>query len=245
MVIPSLGEAENLRLVLPELDVSYEVIVVEGKDPAGTRTVAQETRAHTRIIPQTRRGKGNAMLCGCHAANGRYLVMFDADGSADPTEIPRFIEALKKGADFAKGSRFLHAGGSADLTRVRGLGNTGLCTLTNLLFNSQFTDLCYGFNAFRAEILPLLELPPPLHDSESLWGDGFEIETLLSCRIARAQVKYQEVPSFELHRVFGRSNLNAWSDGWRVLRTIVWERAAAFQELPRRSLSSSRSIPAA
>ncbi len=56
------------------------------------------------------------------------MVMFDADGSADPAEIPLFVEALIDGADFVKGSRFRHGGGSADITRLRRLGNRFLHT---------------------------------------------------------------------------------------------------------------------
>jgi hypothetical protein len=85
--------------------------------------------------------------------------MFDADGSADPDEIPRFIEALVEGADFAKGSRFRPGGGSADITAVRRLGNRFLHTWMNVSFGTRFTDLCYGYNAFWADLIPLLELP--------------------------------------------------------------------------------------
>jgi hypothetical protein len=57
-----------------------------------------------------------------------------------------------------------------------------------------------------------------------LWGDGFEVETLINVRIAKAGLRVAEVPSFESDRVFGSSNLNAFSDGIRVLRTIHAER---------------------
>ena len=85
--------------------------------------------------------------------------MFDADGSADPAEIPRFVAALLDGADFAKGSRFRPGGGSADITAVRRLGNRFLHTWMNLSFRTRFTDLCYGYNAFWADLVPLLDLP--------------------------------------------------------------------------------------
>ena len=85
--------------------------------------------------------------------------MFDADGSADPAEIPRFVEALVEGADFAKGSRFRPGGGSADITAVRRLGNRFLHTWMNVSFRTRFTDLCYGYNAFWADLIPLLDLP--------------------------------------------------------------------------------------
>ena len=57
-----------------------------------------------------------------------------------------------------------------------------------------------------------------------LWGDGFEVETLINVRIAKAGLRVAEVPSCEHSRHFGASNLNAFSDGIRVLRTIHVER---------------------
>ena len=60
-----------------------------------------------------------------------------------------------------------------------------------------------------------------------LWGDGFEIETVINCRIAVAGLSVVEVPSVERRRIHGVSNLNAVSDGLRVLKTIVAERRRA------------------
>ena len=61
------------------------------------------------------------------------------------------------------------------------------------------------------------------------WGDGFEVETLINVRIAKAGLRVTEVPSFEAVRHFGASNLNAFSDGLRVLRTIHAERNSLFR----------------
>ena len=138
---------------------------------------------------------------------GDVIVMLDADGSAKPEEIPRFIDALRSGADFAKGTRFAPGGGSADITTLRKSGNMALVTLVNKLFRTSYTDLCYGFNAFWVRCLPSLDVD----------CDGFEVETLINIRAARAGFRV-EVPSFERGRLHGVSNLNAWSDGLRVLR---------------------------
>jgi hypothetical protein len=59
-----------------------------------------------------------------------------------------------------------------------------------------------------------------------LWGDGFEIETLLNCRVAVAGLAVTEVPSMERQRIFGLTNLRTFADGARVLRTLVVERIA-------------------
>jgi glycosyltransferase involved in cell wall biosynthesis len=233
VVIPAKNEARNLEVILPELPRVHEVILVDGQSVDSTPETAQRVMPSIRVVSQSRIGKGNALACGFTAATGDIIVMFDADGSADPAEIPRFVEALAAGADFAKGSRRLEGGGSQDITHVRSAGNRALSGLTNALFGTTFTDLCYGYNAFWRDILEDLNLPPidlqTVNPSKMAlngmaWGDGFEIETLLNCRVAAAPLTVIEVPSVEKDRIHGVSNLNAFNDGMRVLRTILVER---------------------
>jgi glycosyltransferase involved in cell wall biosynthesis len=231
IVIPARNEARNLELVLPELPAVHEVILVDGNSVDDTVATARRLLPDIRIIKQTRRGKGNALVCGFAAATGDIIVMFDADGSADPAEIPAFIAALQAGADFAKGSRFAPGGGSLDITRYRSFGNKGLNLLTNLLLKTAYSDLCYGYNAFWSDILEDIDLPDPqvavVAASGMMWGDGFEIETVLNCRIAAAKLDVREVASVERSRIYGASNLNAIRDGLRVLKTILQERASS------------------
>jgi glycosyltransferase involved in cell wall biosynthesis len=226
VVIPTYNEAKNLPHVfalLPE-DV-YEIIVVDGRSVDDTVATARALRPDVRIVLQNRIGKGNAMACGFAAATGDIVVMLDADGSADPREIPRFVAALVDGADFAKGTRFANGGGSSDITRVRAWGNRWLNRAANGLFGTRYTDLCYGYNAFWAHCLPVLELDAGDRGSEErLWGDGFEIETIINTRVAKARLRIVEVPSFEFERIHGASNLNTWRDGLRVLRALAVER---------------------
>jgi Glycosyl transferase family 2 len=234
VVVPTRNEARNLEIVLPAIaavrPTVHEIIVVDGDSTDGTVETAERVLPWVRVIKQTRKGKGNAMACGFAAATGDVIVMFDADGSADPAEIPAFVSALIAGADFAKGSRFTTGGGSDDITLLRRSGNAGLNGVANALFGTSYTDLCYGYNAFWADLLPLLELPPidaPAPQDGMLWGDGFEIETVLNCRVAAAGLKITEVPSIERQRVFGDTNLRTFADGARVLRTLLAEHRRA------------------
>ena len=235
VVVPTLNEARNLEVVLPELldtvDV-HEVIVVDGGSVDDTAATARRLVPDAVVVQQARRGKGNALATGFAQVTGDVVVMFDADGSAHPAEIPAFVRALTDGADFAKGSRFTRGGGSADITAIRRVGNRFLNTAMNRAFGTRFTDLCYGYNAFWADQVHVLDLPDhtaPGPATGTLWGDGFEIETVINCRFAAARVRITEVPSVERPRIFGESNLHAVKDGLRVLRTIRTEqrRAAA------------------
>jgi len=230
IVIPAKNEARNLTAVLPTLPTVHEVILVDGNSEDDTVAAARSAMPDIKVVQQTRRGKGNALVCGFRAVTGDIVVMFDADGSADAREIPRFVDALVRGADFAKGSRFCDQGGSSDITWFRTQGNDFLNGVTNILFDTRFTDLCYGYNAFWADIVPDLDLPCPSSTSDGAamqWGDGFEIESLLNCRVAAAALRIAEVPSHELPRIHGESNLNAIRDGFRVLRTIWSEHRRA------------------
>lgn len=238
VVIPAKNEAANLELVLPQLPAHYEVVLVDGGSVDDTVGVTQRIRPDTVIVQQTRKGKGNALACGFLAARGDIIVMFDADCSADPAEIPAFLQTLVDGAGFAKGSRFTAGGGSDDITGLRSLGNRALNLMANIGFGTHFTDLCYGYNAFWRDLVPVLALPDinaAAPDEGMLWGDGFEIETVINCRFAAANVHTVEVPSVEKERAFGESNLRTFSDGFRVLRTIASEyrRARSAQPVPR------------
>jgi glycosyltransferase involved in cell wall biosynthesis len=214
VVIPAMNEADNLEFILPLLpSVVDEVVLVDGRSTDATIEVARLMRVGVIVVLQDGKGKGDALVAGFKAASGEIIVAMDADGSADPAEIPRFLEALDKGADFAKGTRFAPGGGSADITRLRRAGNAVLTWLVNRLFGTRYTDLCYGFNAFRAACLPYLCID----------CDGFEVETLISIRVAKAQLQVSEVASFEHARLFGASNLHAARDGRRVLMTIMRE----------------------
>lgn len=214
VVIPALNEAENLPHVIPFVpDWVHEVILVDGHSTDRTVEVAQQLRPDIRIVQQVGKGKGAALRSGFAAATGQIIVMLDADGSTDPREIPAYVGALMAGADFAKGSRFLQGGGTADMSLHRRLGNLAFTIGVRILFGGTYTDLCYGYNAFWASVLPKLDLD----------GDGFEIETMMNVRALKSGLKVAEVPSFEAPRVYGVGRLQTFPDGWRVLKTIYKE----------------------
>jgi glycosyltransferase involved in cell wall biosynthesis len=224
VVIPCKNEARNLPIVFDTLpDWISEVVLVDGQSVDETVAVAKECYPEIKIVHQVGAGKGDALRAGFAACTGDIIVMIDGDGSTDGNEIVRFVAALLAGADYAKGSRFASSGGSDDITWHRRLGNRVLCGMVNVSLGTQYTDLCYGYNAFWSRVLPSLHL-------DCL---GFEIETMMNIRAARAGLRVQEIPSHEKCRVHGTSNLRVVFDGWRIFKVIAAETLANRRSRPR------------
>ena len=221
VVIPTKNEARNIGWVLARMGpIVDEIVIVDGLSDDGTVEAAMLVRPDIVVVRHVIHGKGEAVRAGFAAATGDLVVLIDADGSMDPAEIPAFVSELARGSDFVKGSRFLDGGGTADMTRLRKFGNAGLVRLTNLLLTTSYTELCYGYMAFRRSRIAELDLR----------SSGFEIETEIVVKTARAGFAVLEIPSFESPRRYGNSNLNTFRDGWRVLRTLVRERFAVRAE---------------
>lgn len=215
VVIPAHNEAQNLQYVLPQIpDWVHEVILVNDHSTDATVEVACKLLPTIRIVnTEGGRGKGSALQVGFAAATGDIIVMMDADGSSDPREMPRFVDALLAGAYLAKGSRFIGDGGSADITPLRRLGSRVLISIANRLFGIHFTDMFCGFNAFWKGCLDFFEID----------CNGFEIEAQLHLRICKANLEIVEVPSYEHARIHGASKFRTFRDGWRVLKMIMKE----------------------
>jgi glycosyltransferase involved in cell wall biosynthesis len=215
VIIPTLNEAGNFPYVLNTLPGwVHEVIVVDGLSRDDTERVAKVLRPDVRIIRQTTKGKGAAMRAGLQAATGDILIAMDADGSMDGAAIEAIREALIDGADYVKGSRFCPGAGSADITRIRRLGDMGICWMIRILFGAKYSDVTYGFIGLWANKLSSIDID----------SDGFEVETLIGIRAHRAGLRTVEVPCFESNRIYGTSNLSATRDGLRILRVILRER---------------------
>ena len=227
MVIPAKEEAANIGWVVERIpDFVHDVIVVDSSLTSETAVVAQRIRPDVRIVREHRPGKGAALRAGFAAARGDFVVMLDADGSMDPGEIGLYLDRLEDrrtsrhgraragDCDMVKGSRFVRQGGTADMEALRSLGNRALLMAVNRLYGSRFSDLCYGFLAFRRDKLDVLDVQ----------SDGFEIESEIIVRAIKGGLRIGEVPSFEAARRNGQSNLRTFRDGWRVLHTVLRER---------------------
>ncbi|NJD51857.1 MAG: glycosyltransferase family 2 protein [Candidatus Methanoperedens sp.] len=214
IVIPTLNEGPNVKHVFSKIpEFIDEIVVVDGNSTDGTREEIKKYRKDAKIILENRPGKGQALKTGFKNASGDIVVIMDADGSHDTKELPMLLEPVLDGYDVSHGSRLIQGGGSDDFTPFRRLGNKMFVSLVNYMYGSEYSDLCYGYRAFKKDAI----------EKMTCTSKGFEIETEQSIRVTKTGLKVKEIPSFEAHRMHGNSNLNTLRDGWKILDVIVKE----------------------
>lgn len=214
IVICALNEEENLPHVLPEIPAwVHEVLLVDGNSTDKTVQVARTLRPSIRILRQPGTGKGLAIRHGVESAEGDIIVTMDADGESDAEDLPKFIEPLLRGYDFAKGSRF--ATGWRDKPLHRILGNRVIAGTCNILYGTKFTDLCSGYNAFSIRVL----------EGANLWSqDDWNFEPLVIARVLKAGMKVIEIPQSYKGRLRGVSKLGSWTQGITAMKILATER---------------------
>lgn len=212
LVVPTMNEANNIPHVFSKIPQIVDEVVVVDSSKDKTVEVIKKIRPEAKIFIEEPKGKGKALKKGFEYATGDIVIMIDADGSMDPQEIPQFVKPLMDGYDAVKGSRIL--GGSDDLSLLRRFGNLCFVTLVNILYDTDYTDLCYGYRGFKKSALDKLKCT----------SDGFDVETEQSIMMKKMGLKVCEVPSYERRRIYGTSNLKTLGDGKKILMRILSEK---------------------
>jgi glycosyltransferase involved in cell wall biosynthesis len=214
VLICTLNEEENLPYVLPKIPQGVdEVLLVDGGSSDNTVELAKKLCPDLRILYQPGRGKGDALKYGVQKATGDIIVTLDADGETDPEDIPRFVEPLLNGYDFAKGSR-LTKGRPRRMPRYRWFGNKALALTCNLLYGTWFTDVCSGYNSFWKERFLQLKLT----------YDNCEMEQQMIVRAKKAGMKSVEVPHSNAGRIAGVSKVSGVKQGFIDWFVVIKER---------------------
>jgi len=216
VVIPCLNEADGIagvvteaRAALEDAGIHGEVLVVDNGSEDASATLAREAGAT--VIEELRRGYGSAYLAGLAAAQGRYIVMADADGTYPLDRIGDFVDRLRGGADIVIGSRFkgtIERGAMPWPNRF--IGNPLLTGMLNVLFRSRVSDAHCGLRALRRDAIPMLKL--------SALGMEFASEMVIKAGKQRLQI--DEVPIAYRVRV-GESKLSRFGDAWRHIRFML------------------------
>ncbi len=217
-VIPCLNESESLGAVLQEItdsyaghDCIYEIVVADNGSTDGSQDIARSHGA--RVVDVPVRGYGAALQGGIAAAEGRYGVMGDADGSYHFGDAWPMIQELRAGADLVMGDRF--AGGiqpGAMPWLHQYLGNPVLSAMGRVLFRIPVRDFHCGLRAFNLDSIRALDLCSP----------GMEFASEMVVMSSKAGLRIVEEPVTLAPDLRTRPpHLKTWSDGWRHLKFLL------------------------
>ncbi len=218
ILMPCLDEAETLAICidkakgfLEKSGISGEIVIADNGSTDGSQDIAREHGARVVDVPQ--RGYGAALIGGCNAAKGKYVIMGDADDSYDFTNLSAFVERLRAGDDLVMGNRF--AGGIAKGAMPalhKYLGNPVLSGLGRMFFKCPIKDFhcgLRGYNTSRMRELGLQTL-------------GMEYASEMVVQSIINNYKVSEVPT--TLSPDGRTrppHLRSWRDGWRHLKFLL------------------------
>lgn len=218
VVMPCLNEAETLETCIRKAQagieansLSAEIVIADNGSTDGSQDIAR--RLGARVVDVEAKGYGNALRGGIEAAKGKYVVMGDADDSYDFSDLFRFIEKLRQGADICMGSRFkgkIMPG--AMPWKHKYIGNPVLSGIGRLFFHCPASDFHCGLRAFTKDA----------YDRMGLVTTGMEFASELVIKATLKGMKFAEVP-ITLYKD-GRSrppHLRSWRDGWRHLRFML------------------------
>lgn len=218
VVMPCLNEAETLAVcvdkamaALRENNIAGEVIVADNGSTDGSQQIATDHGA--RVVNVPIRGYGAALNAGILAAQGKYVLMADADDSYNFAHIPRFLEQLRNGADLVMGNRFAGGIGPGAMPPLhKYLGNPVLSWMGRTLFHTPVGDFHCGIRAFSKSA----------YESFALRTTGMEFASEMVVKASLQKLKIVEVPT-NLKKD-GRSrppHLKTWRDGWRHFRFLL------------------------
>lgn len=218
VVIPARNEEATIGKVLDELNSAmaalphfkFEALVVVDNPQDLTIGAAQAKGARIVINPRAL-GKGAALAAGFEQAAGDAIVMFDSDGSHNPRDIGRFLDALEQGAGMVVGSRVL--GGSDDHNVIRLFGNAVFTLIFSGLFGTTIMDVLNGYKAFVRDVATGAK-----HRAK-----GFDCEIEIAARAIRKGYPLVEIATHENKRAGGKMKSRAFRDGFAILLAVLRE----------------------
>ena len=218
VVMPCLNEEDTLSACIDQIRESLqqnriagEIIVADNGSTDKSAEIAQNTGA--RVVPVVDKGYGHALMGGINAARGKYIIMGDADGTYDFTQIPVFLEKLRNGYELVMGNRFkggIEPGAMPALHRY--FGNPMLTGIGRLFFKTPCRDFHCGLRGFSKTA----------YEGMQLRTTGMEFASEMVVKASLFQMPICEVPTtLSLSGRGRRSHLRSWYDGWRHLRFLL------------------------
>ena len=224
-VVPAYNEAGKIGAVVSKVPRRFAstVVVVDDCSTDGTSEEARAAGAERVIRHERNRGVGAAIRTGLEAARREgftFAAILSGDDQHEPDELPRVLGPLFAGeADLVQGSRWLPGGATPGIPPDRRWLTRLYPFLFRIASGYPSTDGTNGFRAFR---LSLLDDPRVRLDQD--WLDRYELEPYLLYQAVRCGLRVREVPVTVRYHSRGTSKMRFLSDGWRILRPLVYLR---------------------
>ena len=210
LIIPAKNENESLPMVLNSLKkFNYNIIVsLSGHDYVTINSI--KNYDNVKILKQSAKGYGNALLEGINACKTKYFCIFNADGSFDENDLPKMLE-LNYQYDFIFTSRYSSGAGSEDDTIVTYLGNQIFSLLGRIFFSLKISDILFTFVMGQTESFKKLNVT----------NTDFRFCVEFPIKMKKKKMKYFSISSYEKKRIAGFKKVNVFKDGFLILLEMI------------------------
>ena len=210
LIIPAKAEADSLPKVLEEIK-EYDCSVIVVMESSDIETINAAKNYNIKIIYQTNKGYGDALIEGINNAKTDYLCIFNADGSFDPKYLKHMLYTCENNFDFVFASRYLSKGGSDDDTIITKLGNFFFTKIGNIFFSIKISDILYTFLLGKTESFKKLNLNQK----------DFSLCVEMPIKAQRLGMNFTDLPSYERKRIAGIKKVSEFKDGFKILIYMV------------------------
>lgn len=210
LIIPAKNEEDSLPQVLEEIK-NYEcnkIVILEESD---FKTINAIKNFNCKLVYQTGRGYGNALIEGLNNVETDYTCIFNADGSFNPKYLEEMLDLCKGDRDFVFASRYMSGGGSNDDTLLTKIGNFIFSTIGNIFFSLKLSDILYTYLIGKTDSFKKLDLK----------SNDFCLCVEMPIKAVKIGMNIVDVASYERKRIAGVKKVNEFRDGLKILTYMV------------------------
>ena len=209
LIIPAKNEAASLPKVLEEIkDYDCKIIII--LDSLDVETINVTKNYECKLVYQSDKGYGNALIEGMENVDTEYLCIFNADGSFNPKYLSHMLN-LCINLDFVFASRYMKDGGSDDDTFITTVGNFIFSSIGNIFFSLKLSDILYTFLLGKTDSFKKLNLK----------SKDFCLCVEMPIKAKRLGMNFIDTPSYERKRIAGKKKVNEFLDGFKILIYMI------------------------
>lgn len=216
ILIPVYNEKDSLMELLKKVEetdfgLKPEIILIDDNSTDGTKDLYKNI-PHKILYHDVNMGKGAALRTGLKEASGDIIIIQDADLEYNPKDYIPLVELIKNNeADVVYGSRFADKRNNGNFLLLSYIANKTLTLLTNILFNTNLTDMETCYKAFRKEFIKNIEIK----------SNRFDFEPEITSKILKQKVRFKELPITYNARTNYEGKKIGWKDGVHAIFTLI------------------------